>query len=320
MRIHISNSAFLGNIDQFLRDFDPSQKEVLEISTHEKWTSVHPVVLSMIASLGLLVKAENTHCEPITSRSGHYLERMGLFRFLKTDSGMLISEHDPSGRFVPLMQIKNSDELTKFLTEMVPLLHLEPKHANSIRYIFSELVRNVLEHAESGNGAILCAQYYTKSNTIRIGIVDTGIGIKKSINRAYRTETDLDAIKLALMPGITGTTKRGGGSEQNAGAGLFFIKSMAHVNRNFFIIYSGNGLYKLLKRNPERTLRLSADPNLDRHSEKDALPYWQGTVVGVDISLDATQEFSALLELIRDTYGKAVRERKKEQYRKPKFI
>lgn len=320
MKIHISNSAFLGNIDQFLTDFDPSQQEIFEITTHEKWTSVHPVVLSMIASLGLLVKAENTHCEPITSRSGHYLERMGLFRFLKTDSGMLISEHDPSGRFVPLMQIKSSDELTKFLTEMVPLLHLQPNHANSIRYIFSELVRNVLEHAESRNGAVLCAQYYTKSNTIRIGIVDTGIGIKKSINRAYSTETDLDAIKLALMPGVTGTTKRGGGSEQNAGAGLFFIKSMAHVNRNFFIIYSGNGLYKLLKRNPERTLRLSADPNLDRHSEKNTLSYWQGTVVGVDISLDATQEFSALLELIRDTYGKAVRERKKEQYRKPKFI
>lgn len=320
MKIHISNSAFLGNIDQFLDDFDPSQKETLEISTHPKWMSVHPVILSMIATLGLSVKPENIKCKTITAASGHYLERMGLFRLLKINSGMRISEHDPSGRFVPLMQIKNSDELSKFLTEMVPLLHLDPVHANSIRYIFSELVRNVLEHARAENGAVLCAQYYTKTNTIRIGIVDTGIGIKKSINQSHFASSDLDAIKLALIPGVTGTTKRGGGTEQNAGAGLFFVKSMAHVNRDFFVIYSGSGLYKLLKRDVKKTLRLMADPNLDRHSEKDALPYWQGTAVGIDISLDATQEFSALLDLIRTTYSKAVRERKKEQYRKPKFI
>ena len=35
--------------------------------------------------------------------------------------------------------------------------------------------------------------------------------------------SDIDAIRLALRPGITGTTTRLRGSEQNAGAGLFFI-------------------------------------------------------------------------------------------------
>jgi anti-sigma regulatory factor (Ser/Thr protein kinase) len=319
MRIHIPHSAFLGNIDPFLRGFDPSDMGKLDITANEKWIFVHPVVLSMVAALGLEAEGENISCPRIVARSGHYLERMGLFNFLGTASGMAVAEHDASGRFVPISQIKTSDELTKFLTEMIPLLHLEPRHAEPIKYIISELVRNVLEHADAKHGAIVCAQYHKKSNTIRIGIADTGVGIRKTISRSWQPNDDLDAIKLALTPGVTGTTKREGGTEYNAGAGLFFIKSIAHVNRNFFVIYSGTAMYKLLKREENRSIVLKANPDLDRHSEDNDYPAWKGTVTGIDISLDTTQQFTALLDLIRDVYGKVVRERKKARYKTPKF-
>jgi anti-sigma regulatory factor (Ser/Thr protein kinase) len=187
-------------------------------------------------------------------------------------------------------------------------------------YIISELVRNVIEHAKAENGAILCAQYYKKSNSIRIGIADTGVGIKATINQSYSAETDLKAIQLALRPGITGTTRREGGTAQNAGAGLFFIKSIATVNRDFFVIYSGNGFYKLLKKPATSRPYLNADPFKDRHSKEEDLPFWQGTVVGVDITLDQTEEFSLLLDAIRKTYSAAVRERREARYKKVKFI
>jgi anti-sigma regulatory factor (Ser/Thr protein kinase) len=232
---------------------------------------------------------------------------------------MTINEHEASGRFIPLTQIKTSEELTRFLTDMVPLLHLPLQHAESIRYIVSELVRNVLEHANAVNGAIVCAQYHASGNKIRLGIVDTGVGIKKTINYSYSANDDIDAIRLALKPGITGTTRKEGGTEFNAGAGLFFIKSIAFVNQNFFAIYSGSGLYKLLKRTSSKPLSLNADPFLDRHSKSNSFPYWQGTVVGVDISLDTNHAFTTLLDLIRDTYSEAVKERKKMRYKKPTF-
>ena len=107
--------------------------------------------------------------------------------------------------------------------------------------------------------------------------------------------------------------------EQNAGAGLFFIKSIASVNRDFFVIYSGTGFYKLLKKSAARNLRLHADPFADRHSCDGAMPSWPGTVVGVDITLNQTEEFSRLLDAIRETYGSAVRERRKERHRRPRF-
>lgn len=323
MRIHLPNSAFIGNIDAFIANFDPSNPGKLIITANENWISVHPVVLCIVASLGLKIDSSKVKCEPILAKSAHYLERMGLYKFLGIESGTKVIEHEPAGRFVPLTQIRTSDELSKFLTDIIPLLHLAdtPKHAESIRYIISELVRNVLEHSGSEHGAIVSAQYFKKTNTIRIGIADTGVGIKNTINHSYKTTNDAEAVRLALMPGVTGTTKREGGSEQNAGAGLFFIKSIASINRNFFMMYSGDSLYKLLMRKPDkRGFQLYADPLQDRHTLKTELPYWQGTVVGIDISLDATSEFSSLLDLIRSTYRSAVRERRKARYKRARFI
>lgn len=319
MKIHLPNSAFLGNIDAFLRNFDSSSSDKLEITANKKWISIHPVVLSMVAALGLTINPENIRCEKLEATSKHYLERMGLFKLLNIKSGIEITEHESAGRFIPLTKITDSRELSKFITDMIPLLHLKPEQASPIKYILSELVRNVLEHAYTKNGAIVAAQYYTKSNTIRIGIVDAGVGIKKTINKSHSASTDLEAIKLALTPGITGTTRRMGGTEQNAGAGLFFIKSIAKVNRDFFLIYSGCAMYKLLK-NKSKKIKLYADPFKDRHSAGEDFPFWTGTAVGIDINLDETKEFSILLDLIRDIYIKTIRERKKAKYRRPRFI
>ncbi|MBI3031861.1 sensor histidine kinase [Candidatus Woesearchaeota archaeon] len=321
MKIHLPNSAFLGNIDPFLKKISLLEPNKLEITANKKWISIHPVVLCMVAALGMNIKPSKIACEKLEAKSKHYLQRMGLFRLLNLGVDHNIVEHEPAGRFIPLTKITNSDELTTFITEMVPLLHLDPAKSDSIKYVVSELVRNVIEHSQSKEGALVSAQYYKKSNTIRLGIVDTGVGIKKTINNAYPAETHIEAIKLALTPGITGTTQRIGGTEYNAGAGLFFIKSIAQINREFFMIYSGNAMYKLLKSSSDKTrIILHSDPFLDRHSKGEDYPCWHGTVVGVDISLSKTEEFSTLLDLIRDVYIKTIKERRKEQYRKPRFI
>ncbi len=318
MKIHLPNSAFLGNIDPFLRSFDPENSDILEISSNKKWISLHPVVLAMVAALGRKVPPEKIIIERLEAKSKHYLERIGLFKLLGLKSDIIITEHEPAGRFIPLSMIGNSEELSRFIVDMVPLLHLKPKQAEPIKYVVSELVRNVFEHSCSKEGAVICAQFYKKSNTIRVGIVDSGIGIKESIGVSYKTSSDMEAIKLALTPGITGTTNRIGGTEFNAGAGLFFIKSIAKFAHDFFILYSGRAMYKLLKSgtNP----RLYIDPFRDRHSKKEDLPYWNGTIVGIDISLGPKQEFSDLLDFVRNVYVKAITEQKKSKYKKAKFI
>jgi len=320
MRVFIPNSAFLGNIDPFIRSIDLSDPDHLMVTGNRRWLSVHPVVITMIASLGLSVGPSNVTID-LEARSRHYLERMGLFDLLGAQRQSSIIEHEPAGRFIPLAQVKGSSELTRFMTEMIPLLHLEPDNALPIKYSISELVRNVLEHSESDAGAIVAAQFYKKSNIIRIGISDTGVGIRHTIGRSHLTESDLAAIRLSLMPGITGATRREGGTEQNAGAGLFFIKSMAAIKRDFFMVYSGDAMFKLLRSSKIIAKRkLNSDPFRDRHSAGDGYPCWRGTVVGIDISLSEPLEFSDLLGIINRTYVNTIRERKKSKHRRPRFI
>lgn len=321
MKVHLPHSAWLGNIDPFIRSLDFSNPEILEITSNPNWTSLHPVVLSMVAALGMNVEPKNIR-HKIESKSGHYLERMGLFRIWGIESGMHIVEHEESGRFIPLTLVRTEEELSRVIENISPLLHLDsyPEQADTMRYIIYEIARNVIEHAQAEHGAVVCAQYYKDSNKIRVGIADTGLGIRTTIRRFHEATSHIDAIKLALWPGITGTTRKPTGTEQNAGAGLFFTKSIARVNQDFFFIYSGDAMYKLLKPSHEQRLMIPHDPFVDRHSKEESLPFWKGTAVGIDITLDQTQQFQVLLEVLRQILAEAVRERKKIVYKRPRFI
>lgn len=323
MKVHLSNYDYLRNFGVFLKGFDASNPDKLEITTNDKWIQVHPAILTAVAALGLNLPPKAITFDEITARSGHYLDRMGLFAILHKPSPFTISSHEAAGRFIPLTQVKDQQEQSKFISEMVPLLHLEPRQADAIKYTIGELVRNVLEHAGAPNGAIVAAQYSERSNIIRLGICDTGIGVRRSLAQSWhrQTQTDLEAIKWALVPGVSGTTMHEGGTADNAGAGLFFVKSISMLTRDYFVLYSGSGVYRLLKRRPDvKSVSLHADPSLDRHSETNDTPYLQGTLVAIDISLDKVEEFATLLETIRGAYVSAIRARKKARYKRPQFL
>jgi len=87
------------------------------------------------------------------------------------------------------------------------------------------------------------------------------------------------------------------------------------------MIYSGNGMYKLLKTpKNKKEVKLVADPLQDHSSYDNNYPYWQGTIVAIDLCLDEHADFNNLLDLIRNFYHKARKERIKERYKKARFI
>jgi anti-sigma regulatory factor (Ser/Thr protein kinase) len=320
MKLHLPPSAWLSNLEYLLRGFDPSNPQVLEISFDPRWVGVHPVVLAIVAALRARVGSDNVSLGQFEAASKNYFARMGMFKVLGVDSGSSINEHESAGRFIPITNITNQTQLDNFLRDMIPLLHVGGEHERPIRYVMDEMIRNVLEHAYSQSGAFVAAQYQPKSKMVRIGIADNGRGIRQSISQSHTVDSDLSAIRLALTPGITGVTAKEGGDERNAGAGLFFTKAVAVTNHDYFVIYSGNGFYKLLKKQPSGS-GFRIDPFSDRHTKHGDLPYWQGTVVGIDISLDMNEKFTPLLGAIQDTYEEAIRERKKKRANKqPLFI
>lgn len=320
MEIHLPNSAHLQNIEGFIRKYDPRYPNRLRVSGHDKYIHVHPFALAMAACLG---EAANSRNAPVSGTipnvaSMPYLVRMGLFKHIHTPAPITIEEHEDSGRFVPLTQIKTSQDLTNTITNLIPLLHAAQAVSDPIRYVISELGRNVLEHSGSPTGGFVCAQYFKDKRRIAIGMADAGIGIFEAM-RPYHNPTDeQDAFRLALTPGISGTTSRIGGNETNAGAGLFFIRSIAKVSGNFFFIYSGKTGYKLLRRQKVKNV-LYANPLSEGHNINTDLPNWQGTVIGIDINVDETREFSGLLNMIRQSYSIGVKDQKKKYYKAVRF-
>ena len=320
MRIHLPNSAHLQNIEGFIRGYAPNGLDRLQISSHERYIHAHPFALAMTACAGALAKHngwKTTGQIPNVS-SAPYLVRMKLFDFLDVPPPRAIEEHEEAGRFVPLTQIRTNDDLRNAIGNLIPLLHAARPVADPIRYVVSELGRNVLEHSQSPVGGFVCAQYYRNQKRIAIGMADAGIGIATAIRQSHKATTEAAALKLALTPGISGATPKIGGNETNAGAGLFFIRSIAKVSGNFFLIYSGKTDYKLVRKQPDRSV-LHGNPLLEAHRMNDDLPDWRGTAIGIDINVDETSEFSALLRLISKSYSIDVKAQKKAYFKKINF-
>lgn len=320
MKIHFTNQGTLRNFRNFAETLNFSEPEKLEITMDEKWVNTNPAQLALAAALALKVGKNNTIIKGPVPKSALYIDRMGLYNFSATPSPFdNYHQKESSGRFVPISIIKTSNDQSKFITDIIPLYHIDAKNSRVLGYIIGELVRNTLEHSQSKNGAIVAAQYYKDSNRISFAICDTGIGLWKSL-QVWHPRTDKDALELALTPGVSGTTKKLDGTADNAGAGLFFIKSITKISRGYFVIFSGNSTYTLLKSRLDVKNKLSANPFADNHAFSEAVSRFDGTLVAVDLNLNSTPELQEILSKIGEVYDSAIKARKRATIKPPNFI
>lgn len=322
-QLYIPNSIALRNFDSIFSNntFDFSDKKV-DISFHSNYVAMHPVGLAFYAALGDFFELNNIPTNASINykiRSIPYLQRMGLFRTLRYANPIQIREHEESGRFIPLRKIATNEELDRLIKEIDPILHTTRDNSRVIKHVFSELLRNVLEHSACQLGGNVCATYNKKRKKISIGISDAGKGIFNSLRTHHSIKTHFEALIAALTPGISGTTSRKGGTTENAGAGLFFTKCIAQSTRNHFLIYSGNSYFKLKSTPRGKNITFNADPRQDYASKKDNLPYFNGTLLGIDIYIEDTEAFNNLISKIGMAYQLSVKKAKKDYYKRIKF-
>ena len=323
MRVGLPDRAYLADLERFLSMITDDSQANLVFAPKQGLFSLHPLVLCMISAL-----ADNCHANGgvvsveglVANNSTRYLQRMGLFKLMNVDTDLPVVEHDPSGRFIPLTRINNNADLTKFVTDFVPLLHATPGEADSVKYVLFELIRNVLEHAGAGERGAIAAAQVTKSGRLLIGVADSGIGVKKSLSRSHSVSDHKEAIELAFQPGVTGTTANFGGNETNGGAGLFFMKAMSTLARHHMVMVTGDRLMKLLTQPPSKGAPTINSKLADDRVRWRELPFvFSGTAVGVDITVKETIAFSELLKEIRQVYHVNVRKSKRERA-KARFV
>ncbi|MGB8225294.1 MAG: hypothetical protein WCE45_00305 [Sedimentisphaerales bacterium] len=194
-----------------------------------------------------------------------YAGHMGFFKTFGLNFGKQQGEAKGSLNYIPITSVKvdslknganqnwehigetierRSHRLACVLTRL-PSGNL----VDTLKYSFCEIIRNVVEHSSSGH-INYCAQYWPSQNLVEVSILDTGIGIRRSLSENPFLKdivSDKEAIHNSLLPGISGKMYKGKKVQpndywQNAGFGLYMTSRLCRNSGSFFICSGDAGI------------------------------------------------------------------------------
>lgn len=161
----------------------------------------------------------------------------------KLDLNQLQRDNINAGNFVDIGETieQKAAELSKILCrDNIEFQRL-------MTYLIREILRNIPEHADASD-AWICGQYWA-NHTAEIAILDTGIGVKRSLqkNAIHRKYIDDDktALQCAVKAGISQAFNPARGNRSNdgwsnSGYGLFMVSEICKKLNGSFCIASGN--------------------------------------------------------------------------------
>jgi hypothetical protein len=192
-----------------------------------------------------------------------YASHMGFFNGFGLEHGNRPGEASGSETYVPITKLLVKDLLGKAdatfqhvgdvieeqSQEMAKLLCRKDGGDlfDTIAFSVREIIRNIVEHSEAPE-VFMVGQYWPERHMVEIAIADAGIGIKNSLNRNPNTmvETDEEANKVALLPGVSGNINAGKGNQydvwQNSGYGLYMAHRLCGLGGKFTIVSGDNAL------------------------------------------------------------------------------
>jgi anti-sigma regulatory factor (Ser/Thr protein kinase) len=195
---------------------------------------------------------------------------MNFDRLLDVKQPVATHRSPRQDRLSELIEVTSAEDSIRVTAEVGAILKakvgLSDPVVNNTMYCLSELLDNVVQHAESLTNGVTCAQAYGTSKAMEMAIVDCGIGVRGSLAKnpqhAPAVPTDAAAVWLAAQRGVTSTPGR------NTGEGLFFVAELlARAGR--MRLHSGDAMLVINRR--ARSVRPAA--------------HWPGTIVALRFEL-----------------------------------
>lgn len=214
-----------------------------------------------------------------------YMGASGLFH-ISTDENSYFRHND----FKPLLAIRNSRDFKKAISTAENYTKdFNVEYQSTLRHVISELLYNTMEHGkyfftyrekQLVTPSLIQFTWYKRTNEIHFIIADTGIGIKNHLSQTYKgIDSDLEAIKMAIKPQVSGTfgSSNPYESKNNAGVGLYISTNIIKkLNADMHII-SGNAVLHISPR------------DVTGHTMEAS---WPGTIVLVSIKLESGADFA----------------------------
>lgn len=188
-----------------------------------------------------------------------YAAHMGFFQSFELPHGNLAGEALGSSTYIPLTEICRAE----LVGEGVPAGEIIDQHSQrlaamltreeesevfkTLQYSIREILRNSIEHS-GADKVIMCAQYWPSREMVEVGIVDCGVGVRNGLSNNPHLDitSDDEALRLSMMPGISGVAYEGAARNHydawaNSGYGLFMTSSICIEGGSFFMA-SGNAV------------------------------------------------------------------------------
>ncbi len=208
------------SFDLILRRFNLSEPENIDLRKAE---FIDPYGMVGILEIGRFLSLDEkkiTLCLPESEDIIRYLSRMDFFRFAP-DYFMIIPEppekfprNPQSDVLLEITRIEKSDDIHYIVgrvkerahTILERHLHYTEETINDFLVSLSEVCQNIIEHSENTGFVGIQKYFYHKrlnKNVVKIGVMDLGIGFRRSLEERIPLKDDLDAIEKALLHGLS---------------------------------------------------------------------------------------------------------------------
>lgn len=124
-------------------------------------------------------------------------------------------------------------------------------------YVIREMIRNIFDHSLTTH-FYYASQKYPKSEFVEVAICDEGCGLRATVpfdveERWYDQDTDENAIRKAMLPGITAASNHAYASEnyKNSGYGLSLVRKIIEETDGEFCIATGTKAINFRKNEEE---------------------------------------------------------------------
>lgn len=238
---------------------------------------IYPEYLIVIVGAIRFLRYKGIKCSIKVNNPGNntYVSRINFYKELGLDIPEYFKRHDSTGRFIEITPF-NKDNSVQVTNDIMKIIkenfNIDKNLIGCLNYCLFEMIDNVQNHAESPIDGYTVAQYYPNLQELRIVILDTGIGIYRSLTKSEKYK-DLSPEKALLYCTEKGVTRGYG-----CGNGLYDVRRIICDNDGELKIFSGDNYL-----------------DLSRHSlSVQKSPYWQGTIIYVRINTNKTVNIEKL--------------------------
>ncbi len=243
-------------------------QRLLALDTSDKQITLFYDLKFMTPFVGVLISSYlNEHGFEVTHEVGtngeksvYYAKKNNFFHFAESSKNYEERNTSYTGTYTPIMKsvlidyFRGAENISEGISNNIArVLSCSNDNAEAVFfYIISEMIRNIPEHSQCFN-AWHSSQSWNHEDYIEgeFALVDYGIGFKESFNfkEVYNPSNDIEAMKLALKPGITsGITEKSHLRENeeadylNSGYGLYIVTELCKKIGGQYIIISKSAI------------------------------------------------------------------------------